>query len=66
MKLKQILREMQGDQIKGGKGDRLDPNDVDQQELLRGIQVEMEHTDRIMTAMEIALDHLAEDPMYYQ
>jgi len=51
--------------IKGGKGDKLTPDRVDQRELYRGIRVEMEHTKDPEKAQEIALDHLAEDPAYY-
>jgi 8-oxo-dGTP pyrophosphatase MutT (NUDIX family) len=53
------------DKLPGGKGDKLKPEDVDQDELKRGIDVEMEHTKDRSIAMEIALDHLAEDPKYY-
>ncbi len=35
------------------------------QQLVKGIKVEMEHTDDIEIAKEIAMDHLAEDPNYY-
>jgi hypothetical protein len=35
------------------------------QQLVKGIKVEMEHTDDIEVAKEIAMDHLAEDPNYY-
>lgn len=35
------------------------------QQLKRGIQVEKEHTENLKIAMEIAKDHLAEDPEYY-
>ena len=35
------------------------------QQLKKGIKVEMEHTDDELVAMEIAKDHLAEDPVYY-
>jgi hypothetical protein len=34
-------------------------------QLKQGIKVEMEHTNEILTAKEIALDHLYEDPDYY-
>jgi len=34
-------------------------------QLIQGIQVEMEHTDDPRLALKIALDHLAEDPLYY-
>jgi hypothetical protein len=39
--------------------------DVDPNELRKGIEVEMEHTNDPVKAEEIALDHLAEDPEYY-
>lgn len=51
--------------LKGGKGDKLNPSEVDQDELARGIKVELEHTPDRALAKEIALDHLAEDPHYY-
>ena len=57
---------MENDQIiKGGKGDKLSPEDVCPKQLEIGIAVELEHTDNPEAAEEIALDHLAEDPQYY-
>lgn len=53
------------DIIKGGKGDKLNPSNVDKKELEMGIKEEMEHTNDKNLAEEIALDHLAEDPKYY-
>ena len=35
------------------------------QELDKGVKVEMEHTEDVNVAKEIAMDHLAEDPNYY-
>lgn len=51
--------------FKGGKGDKLNPRDVDPQQLKMGIKIEKEHTNSAREALEIALDHLAEDPQYY-
>ena len=34
-------------------------------QLVKGVKVELEHTDNIKVAMEIAKDHLSEDPNYY-
>lgn len=51
--------------VKGGRGDKLKPSDVDQNELKMGISHEMEHTKDKQIAQEIALDHLSEDPKYY-
>lgn len=39
--------------------------DVIQQQLIKGIQVELEHTTDKKIAREIALDHIGEDPKYY-
>ena len=39
--------------------------EIDREELKKGIEVEKEHTDDPRIAMKIALDHLAEDPKYY-
>ena len=36
-----------------------------QKQLDKGIEVEMEHTDKKSVAKEIAMDHLFEDPKYY-
>jgi len=51
--------------IKGGKGDKLIPDQVNYYEFTKGWKCELEHTDDIDKAKEIALDHLAEDPIYY-
>jgi hypothetical protein len=53
------------DQIEGGLADEAKPTDFDIRSLLKGILVELEHTDNPMTAMEIAMDHLAEHAEYY-
>lgn len=39
--------------------------DIDPEEWVIGTEVELEHTNDIILAAEIALDHLAEDPEYY-
>jgi hypothetical protein len=51
--------------LKGGKGDNLTPDQVNYHEFTKGWKHELEHTDDIDKAKEIALDHLAEDPNYY-
>lgn len=51
--------------LKGGKGDKLTPDDVNYYEFQKGWRHELEHTDDVDKAKEIALDHLAEDPIYY-
>lgn len=51
--------------IKGGKGDKLNIDEVNPTELSMGVKVEMEHTKDKNKAIDIAMDHLAEDPIYY-
>ncbi len=53
------------DFVKGGKGDKTKYENLDADELNVGIKVEMEHTDNIEIAKEIAKDHLTENPKYY-
>lgn len=53
------------DQLPGGLADKKKPADFDQEELQKGIEVELEHTKDKDLATEIAMDHLMEDPKYY-
>lgn len=53
------------DRIPGGLGDKAKVQDFDRATLLRGLKVELEHTDDPAIALEIALDHLSESPTYY-
>jgi len=53
------------DKIPGGKGDKAKPEDFDPEQVAMGIKVEMEHTNDPKIALEIAMDHLTEDPHYY-
>lgn len=53
------------DTMPGGLADDKSPEDFDPEALRKGIEVEMEHTDDRQVAQEIAMDHLAEDPEYY-
>jgi len=70
---KSDIPEEHVDAIEGGYGANLDIEDVDETQLVMGIQHELEHTvdsnlsedERIEIATDIALDHLAEDPEYY-
>lgn len=54
------------DKLSGGLADDKQPQDFDPAQLKAGIKVEMEHTDDPRMAREIAMDHLSEDPAYYQ
>jgi len=53
------------DKISGGKADKKNPSDFDAVALKEGTKHEMEHTDNHDIAREIAMDHLSEDPKYY-
>jgi hypothetical protein len=53
------------DQMEGGIADEAKPQDFDIKSLLKGILVELEHTNNPIAAMEIAMDHLAEHAEYY-
>ena len=54
------------DQIPGGLADGVPCSAFDQEQLQRGVKVEMEHTSDPKLAAEIAKDHLTEDPRYYE
>jgi hypothetical protein len=53
------------DRIKGGSADLKSPSDFDLKSLIKGAIVELEHTSDLNIAVEIAMDHLIEDPQYY-
>jgi len=52
-------------ELQGGVASRRFPWEFNQEQLMKGIHVEMEHTGNIYVAMLIAMDHLAEIPNYY-
>lgn len=54
------------DKMPGGLGDKKNPSDFDPEALAQGLVVEMEHTTDPLLAQEIAMDHLTEDPCYYE
>lgn len=54
------------DKIPGGLADKKKPSDFDPKKLAEGIKVESEHTSDPKVAEEIAMDHLTEDPDYYE
>jgi hypothetical protein len=45
--------------------DKKEPGDFDDGQIVKGIEVEMEHTNDPKKAREIAMDHLTEDAHYY-
>jgi hypothetical protein len=53
------------DKLKGGKADKSSPKDFNPKALKKGKKVEREHTKDAHTTTEIAMDHLKEDPKYY-
>lgn len=52
--------------LPGGLADKKDPSDFNQASLAKGTIVELEHVDDRAIAQEIAMDHLTEDPDYYE
>jgi hypothetical protein len=53
------------DRLPGGRGDLVSPLEFEKLQLERGVLVELEHTEDPHIALEIAIDHLAEDSDYY-
>jgi hypothetical protein len=74
MALKQSFKEQQ--ELEGGVGDEMTLKKLSKKhgvslwELVSqfdmGVEVEREHTNDLKKAMEIAIDHLTEDPKYYK
>lgn len=70
-----IISKMNEDKVKGGLADNKTPEDLAkkhdvpvsqiEKQLDKGDDVEMEHVDDKETAEEIAMDHVYEDPKYY-
>jgi len=52
-------------ELSGGVGDTTPTEKVDPNQLSIGIQIEMEHTNDVAIAQEIAMDHLTDDSEYY-
>jgi hypothetical protein len=63
--MKSLKNYLNEDKIPGGLGDDKEDKDFDSKQLEIGIEHEMEHTNDIEVAKEIAKDHLSEDPNYY-
>lgn len=60
------LMKQHKDRIPGGLADDKSPEDFDKNSIIAGLKVELEHTDNPKIALEIAMDHLTEDPEYYK
>lgn len=54
------------DLLPGGRADKSKPEDFSPKELRQGAQHETEHTKDRHLSKEIAMDHLKEDPKYYE
>lgn len=54
------------DELQGGAADGASSHEFDTEQLKIGIKHEMQHTDDVNVAAQIAMDHLAEDPDYYK
>lgn len=52
--------------IPGGLASGKSPSDFDPKALAQGMKVEREHSDDPRIQREVAMDHLAEDPLYYR
>lgn len=51
--------------LEGGLADNRLPEEFDSEQILKGMKVEMEHTNDPKIALEITMDHLVENPKYY-
>jgi len=60
-----IIKSKKCDKVPGGLADKKSPEDFSKSQLEKGVKIEMEHTDDKSLAKEIAMDHLVEDPKYY-
>lgn len=58
--LDDLLKDIEGDKLEGGAGDEVEVEDLDQDELEKGVEHEKEHTSDDDIAEEIASDHLSE------
>jgi Protein of unknown function (DUF5661) len=52
--------------LRGGKADSKNPSDFNPQSLRKGMKVEREHSSDPRVQREVAMDHLEEDPRYYE
>ncbi len=52
-------------QLEGGLADKRKPEDFPVDQVCKGVEIELEHTDDPYVALEITIDHLAEHEDYY-
>jgi len=60
-----VIKSKKYNRLIGGLADKKYPKDFDQNQLQKGVKIESEHTNDEEIAEEIAMDHLSEDPKYY-
>lgn len=60
-----LLKQAWQDRISGGLADKKKPSQFKQRQLKKGRKTELEHVNDRNIATEIAMDHLVEDPNYY-
>lgn len=58
--------ELQLEDLTGGLSEGKKLSDFNPKAIAKGVLVELEHTDKIEVAVKIAMDHLTEDPKYYE
>jgi hypothetical protein len=58
-------KEEVGDELQGGLGDNANISKFSKEQIKKGLEVEREHSDDPMVALDIVFDHLTEDPEYY-
>jgi len=57
--------DLEREKLVGGFGDGKDIEQFIPDQVIKGIKVEMEHTQDVKSVLEIVMDHLTEDPRYY-
>jgi hypothetical protein len=62
------INDFKNNKVSGGKGDKFKSKDITKFELkqiLKGLEIEQEHTTDKLIALEVVLDHLEEFKKYY-
>ena len=63
--LTKIASDVWKDEMPGGLADKKTPKNFNQKTIEMGMKIEMEHTNDRHLATEIVMDHLIENPKYY-
>jgi len=58
-------RETTGDILQGGVGAGKSPLEFDMDQVIKGLDVEKEHSQNPLIALAVTIDHLSENPDYY-